>query len=67
MLKNLVKIEGSKALSKKRQQAITGGFPIIPLADNCGPGTNGLRCDTGMPHCPIGTCYGWSCIPDTNG
>lgn len=67
MLKKLSKIKGSKQLSKVYQKDIVGGFGLIRTVENCGPGANGLRCETGMPHCPLGTCYGFNCIPDTNG
>jgi len=40
---------------------------LTEYLDHCGPGTSGLACLTGLPHCPTGRCSGGVCSPDTNG
>ena len=62
MLKKISKIAGSKELNKSAQKNIQGGF-ILDYAASCGPGMDGLRCVTNLPHCPYGTCGGSVCIP----
>ncbi len=67
MLKNLSKIQGSKDLTKQAQKSISGGFGPTPYVSHCGPGSDGLACLTGLPHCPTGRCATGVCSPDTNG
>jgi len=55
MLKNISGL--SVALNKTAQKSIVGGW-LTEYLDHCGPGTSGLACLTGLPHCPTGRCSG---------
>ena len=61
-MKNILKIEGIKALSKKAQKELSGGF-LTEYIDSCHPAYEGLACLTGTPHCPTGFCVGFVCSP----
>lgn len=62
-MKNLLKL--GTALNKAEQKSINGG--LTQYIVNCGYGTNGFDCFTGLPHCPTGKCSGGVCSPSTNG
>ncbi len=66
MLKKLSKIQGSKELDKRTQKDIQGGWGPVEYVNHCGPGSDGLACLTGLPHCPTGHCATGVCSPDTN-
>ncbi len=65
MLKNISSL--GKVLNKTDQKSIEGGWGPTEYAANCGPGSNGVACLTGLPHCPTGFCSGGVCSPTTGG
>lgn len=63
-MKEILKIQGIKKLDRNAQKELLGG--ITEYVESCGPGTNGLACLTGLPHCPTGFCANGVCSPTTN-